>query len=159
MPLGHISEPHISSVAVTRLNRTTFNLYVSLAYTGGGVITHFNVSFRNTGATSWHPLGEIPAIPSPNSSLVWNGVISRDDFDTSIPLTFNVLAVNTHGLKSARAQVNSLSGMLWSTKTWLCVFIVINQPLSCSSSPPSFPAPQYWFYYSSSYVIPTPTSY
>ena len=111
MPLGHISEPSISSVAVVRLNRTTFNLSLSLAYTGGGAITHFRISFRKTGTTSWHSLGEIPATPSPDSSLVWNGVMSRNEFDTSIPLTFNVLVVNTHGL-SAEAQVNSLSGML-----------------------------------------------
>jgi len=112
MPLGHIPEPSISSVEVTRLNRTTFNLSVSLAYTGGGAITHFRISFRNTGTTSWHPLGEYPATPSPDSSLVWNWVMSRNEFDTSIPLTFNVLAVNSYGLVSTEAQVNSPSGML-----------------------------------------------
>ena len=128
MPLGHIPEPSISSVEVTRLNRTTFNLSVSLAYTGGGVITHFRISFRNTGTTSWHPLGEYPATPSPDSSLVWNWVMSRNEFDTSIPLTFNVLAVNSYGLVSTEAQVNSPSGMLWSAKTWLNVFTIIFQP-------------------------------
>ena len=120
--------PSISSVEVTRLNMTTFNLSVSLAYTGGGAITHFRISFRNTGTTSWHPLGDYPATPSPDSSLVWNWVMSRNEFDTSIPLTFNVLAVNSYGLVSTEAQVNSPSGMLWSAKTWLNVFTIIFQP-------------------------------
>ena len=96
IPLGHISEPSISSVEVIRLNRTTFNFSVSLAYTGGGAITYFRISLRNTRTASWHSLGKIPAAPSPDCSLVWNGVMSRKEFDTSIPLTFNVIAVNTY---------------------------------------------------------------
>ena len=78
---------------VTRISNTTFSLSVSLAYTGGGVITHFNVSFRNTGTISWNPLGGIPATPSPDSSLVWNGVMSRDEF-AGMTLEFQVVVVN-----------------------------------------------------------------
>ena len=140
MPLGHIPEPSISSVEVTRLNRTTFNLSVSLAYTGGGVITHFRISFRKTGTTSWHPLGEYPATPSPDSSLVWNWVMSRNEFDTSIPLTFNVLAVNSYGLVSTEAQVNSPSGMLWSCSKNVveCVHYYLSIPFFSPPVPPPF---------------------
>ena len=93
-------EPSISSVEVTRLNRTTFNLSVSLAYTGGGAITHFRISFRNTENTSWIPLGEIPAIPSPDSSLVWNWVVSRDEFATYSQVEFLLSVINEHGFES-----------------------------------------------------------
>ena len=78
---------------VTRVSNTTFSLSVSLAYTGGGAITHFNISFRNTGTTSWNPLGEIPATQSPDSSLVWSGIVSRDEF-AGMTLEFQVVVVN-----------------------------------------------------------------
>ena len=92
--------PSISSVEVTRLNMTTFNLSVSLAYTGGGAITHFRVSFRNTGTTSWDSLEDIPATPSPDSSLVWNGVVSRDEFAAYSQVEFLLSVINQHGFKS-----------------------------------------------------------
>ena len=99
--LSFIIAPSITSLEVTKLNRTTFNLSVSLAYTGGGAITHFRVSFRNTGTTSWISPEDIPVTQSPDSGLVWSGVVSRDEFDTSASLTFQVLAVNMEGLVSA----------------------------------------------------------
>ena len=99
-----IPEPSISSVEVTRLNMTTFNLSVSLAYTGGGAIIHFRVSFQNTGTPSWHPLEDIPATPSPNSSLVWNGVMSRDEFAAYYQVEFLLSVINQHGFESNTLQ-------------------------------------------------------
>ena len=99
-----IPEPSISSVEVMRLNRTTFNFSVSLAYTGGSAITHFRVSFRNTGTTSWHPLESIPATPSPNSSLVWNGVVSRDEFAVYYQVEFLLSVINEDGFESNTSQ-------------------------------------------------------
>ena len=99
-----IPEPSISSVEVTRLNRTTFNLSVSLAYTGGGAITHFRVSSRNTGTAPWTPLEDIPATPSPNSSLVWNGVVSRDEFAAYYQVEFLLSVINQDGFESNSTQ-------------------------------------------------------
>ena len=99
-----IPEPSISSIEVTRLNRTTFNLSVSLAYTGGGAITHFKVSSRNTGTTPWTPLEDIPATPSPNSSLVWNGVVSRDEFAAYYQVEFLLSVINQDGFESNSTQ-------------------------------------------------------
>ena len=98
--LYSISAPSITSLEVTRLNRATFNLSVSLAYTGGGAITHFRVSFRNTGTTSWDSLEDIPATPSPDSSLVWNGVVSRDEFAAYSQVEFLLSVINEHGFES-----------------------------------------------------------
>ena len=99
-----IPEPSISSVEVMRLNRTTFNFSVSLAYTGGGAITHFRVSFRNTRTTSWHPLEDIPATPSPHSSLVWNGVVSRYEFAAYYQVELLLSVINQDGFESNSSQ-------------------------------------------------------
>ena len=89
---------------MTRISNTTFSLSVSLAYTGGGAITHFRVSFRNTGTTSWNRLGEIPVTQSPDSSLVWSGVVSRDEF-AGMTLEFQVAVVNARMFGSTAAVV------------------------------------------------------
>ena len=103
-----ISEPNISSFEVTRLNITTFNLSVSLAYTGGGAITHFRVSFWNTETTSWHPLEEIPVTLHPDSSLVWNGVVSRDEFSAHYQMEFLLSITNQYGFESniSKAEID-----------------------------------------------------
>ena len=98
--LYSIPAPSITSLEVTRLNRTTFNLSVSLAYTGGGAITHFRVSFRDTSTTPWTSTEDIPATPSPNSSLVWNGVVSRDEFAAYSQVEFLLSVINQHGFES-----------------------------------------------------------
>jgi len=87
-PAGVPSPP---SLIVTRVRNTTFNLSVSLAYTGGGDITHLIVYFSN--GTAWTSLGQIPASPSPESSLVWSAVVSRDEF-AGMTVQFEVHAVN-----------------------------------------------------------------
>ena len=117
--LSFITAPSITSLEVTRLNRTTFNLSVSLAYTGGGDITHFRVSFRDTRTTPWTPPENIPVTSSPDSSLVWSGVMQRDEFDTSMSLTFQVLAVNMEGLVSAEALA-TFPGMFCDQYNMVC---------------------------------------
>ena len=77
---------------------------MSLAYTGGGAITHFRLSFRNTGTTPWTPLGEIPATPSPDSSLLWSGVVSRNEFATYSGVEFMLSVTNQHGFESNSMQ-------------------------------------------------------
>ena len=96
--------PSPPSLEVTRVSNTTFSLSVSLAYTGGGTITNFRVLFRNVGTTSWNPLGEIPVIPSPDSSLAWNGIVSRDEF-AGMTLEFQVIVVNGEMFGSTAAVV------------------------------------------------------
>ena len=117
--VSFITAPSITSLDVTRLNMTTFNLSVSLAYTGGGDITHFRVSFRDTRTTPWTPPENIPVTSSPDSSLVWTGVMRRDEFDTSTSLTFQVLAVNMEGLVSAEALA-TFPGMFCDQYNMVC---------------------------------------
>ena len=83
---------------------TTFNLFVSLAYTGGGAITHFRVLFLNNGSTLWSFLGEIPATPSRNFNLVWSAVVSRDEFAAYSHVMFMLSVTNQHGFESNSMQ-------------------------------------------------------
>ena len=82
----------------------TFNLSVSLAYTGGGAVTHFRVSFRNTGTASWYPLKDIPPTPSPHSSLLWSAVVSREEFATYSQVEFMLNVINQRGFVSNSKQ-------------------------------------------------------
>ena len=99
------------------------------------------VSFRNTGTTPWTPPENIPVTSSPQSSLVWNGVMNRDEFDTSVSLTFRVLAVNAHGLVSEEALATFLPSMsvLINRSLLLCVYH--SPPISSFPAPPSSLAP------------------
>lgn len=83
-----------------RLNGTAFQLTAVLNYTGGGDITHFTVQFRETGTEIWGPSVEVPAIRSPNSDLVWNGIIVNSEFAGLRILEFNVSLMNTAMLES-----------------------------------------------------------
>ena len=83
---------------------TTFNLSVSLAYTGGGAITHFRILFLNNGTTLWSFLGEIPATPSPHSNLLWSVVVSRNEFATHSQVVFILSVTNQHGFVSNPIQ-------------------------------------------------------
>ena len=101
-----IPEPSISSVEATRLNTTTFNLSVSLAYTGGGAITRFRVSFRETGTTPWSLL---QATPSPHSNLLWSAVVSNNEFAYS-QVEFMLNITNQHGFVSNSKQTQEELG-------------------------------------------------
>ena len=125
--LSFTTAPSITSLEVTKLGMMTFILSVSLAYTGGGAITHFRVSFRDTATTPWTSLENITVIPpSPDSNLVWTGVMRRDEFDTSMSLTFQVLAVNMEGLVSAEALAIFPPSMCFVINTtWSVVYFTV----------------------------------
>ena len=103
---------------------TTFNLSVSLAYTGGGAITHFRVSFRKTRTTPWTPPEEIPAIPSPNSNLVWSGVVSKNEFAASSQVEFMLSVTNQHGFESNSIQTEEESGKSNTVLFTVCIACV-----------------------------------
>ena len=125
VPIYSIPEPSITSLEVTRLNMTTFNLSVSLAYTGGGAITHFRVSFRDTGTTPWSPLEDLPATPSPNSNLVWNGIVSSNEFATYSQVEFMLNVINQRGFVSNSMQIEvelGKSNTILDTVCATCVY-------------------------------------
>ena len=96
-----IAPPLPSSINIIRVNETSYNLRVGVAYTGGGAITHFTVSFRQLGLnTGFTLLSEIPASPtSPESVLEWNGVATSEAFRNAGPLEFQVTLFNTEDLQ------------------------------------------------------------
>ena len=96
-------EPLVSSVDIVRVNQTAFQLTVNVDYTGGGDITHFTVSFRKSGSTDdFNHLGDIPA--SPQSMLVWNGVITNAEFASLEVLEFDVTVNNERSFSSTTSS-------------------------------------------------------
>ena len=93
---------------------------MSLAYTGGGAITHFRVSFRDTGTTPWTLLGEISATASPDSNLVWSGVVSRDEFATYSGVEFMLSVTNQRGFESNYLETTAELGKLNTVLHTVC---------------------------------------
>ena len=81
-----------------------FEVSTSLAYTGGGVIDFFTVSYRQSTFGEFRELGRVPAT-SGGDSLVWTGTftISDPDFDPSTDAEntqFLVFVFNQFGFQS-----------------------------------------------------------
>ena len=83
----------------------TFVMTAFLAYTGGGTIELFVISYREVGADIWIVLERnFTAIPLENSMLAWSTEITNDTFQDSA-FELQVEAVNTYGYAS-----NSVDG-------------------------------------------------
>lgn len=79
---------------VSRRNTTAFHITVTVEYTGGGDITRFRVSIRRPGSSISISIGDVPATPSPGSSLTWNGIVTSSELTVMHPLEFLVTVVN-----------------------------------------------------------------
>ena len=77
-----------------------FQVSASLAYTGGGAIRFFEVSYRFSTMEGFTPLDNVQAVAS-SDSLVWTGTfsISNEDFDPE-NVQFFVFVENELGYKS-----------------------------------------------------------
>ena len=73
-------------------------LNISLAYTGGGNISHFTVSFRRIGTTDWIRIEGTEAIQS-ELFLQWKAVVTHEGLLTP-GIELQVLAVNSRGYSS-----------------------------------------------------------
>ena len=87
---------------------TAFSLTVTLEYTGGGDITTFIVSFRETGTTEWNIVNSVSFQPS--SSLTWATVFTIDNTLAVGILEFEVSLGNAEGLESTAAVVQEAQG-------------------------------------------------
>lgn len=94
------SAPHL---IVERDAPTVFTLTASLAYTGGGDITQFMVSFRSgeNPDAGWRSLGAVVAEATDN--LLEYTVIAMHDNLTEECVEFSIAAVNTRGYVSQLA--------------------------------------------------------
>ena len=93
--------PAVESVEVMRLDDSSFRLTARLHYTGGGHITHFNISFRVAGETEWTGAMMVPVELVPESdNLGWTGVVTSSQFAQYSVFEFRVLAVNDRHLIS-----------------------------------------------------------
>ena len=93
----------MTSVRVTRLNMTSFNISVSLLYTGGGEISHFMVSFRKWNGTKWGDEVLVSVNQScADQQLSWHGIVTSKKLGE--PSEFQVVVVNDEQ-NSSRAVV------------------------------------------------------
>jgi hypothetical protein len=85
-------------VEVKRTEDTnTLVLRVFLEYTGGGLIHHFRIAFRQPEADIWAPLGNFTASAINNSKLAWTAQIVDDRFQHSrVELWIEVVNSNNH---------------------------------------------------------------
>ena len=93
-----------------------FEVPTSLAYTGGGVISFFEVSYRQSTSGKFRRLENVQATPS-GDPLVWTGTftIADSDFDPPIDvenIQFLVFIINQFNYKSNGSIV---SGMIYTT--------------------------------------------
>lgn len=92
--------PLVSAVEVRRSEErnNTLHIVATLAYTGGGTILHFIISFRHIGDSDWMQLDYTPtAIPADDSQLVWTAQMTDDRFQQSgIELQVTAVSSNNH---------------------------------------------------------------
>ena len=99
------ADPKVNEISVRQLGASAeFEVSTSLAYTGGGVIDFFTVSYRQSTFGEFRELGRVSATSS-GDSLVWTGTftISDPDFDPSTDgesTQFLVFVFNQFGFQS-----------------------------------------------------------
>ena len=107
------ADPKINEISVRQLGASAeFEVSTSLAYTGGGVIDFFTVSYRHSAFGEFRELGSVSATSS-GDSLVWTGTftISDPDFDPSTDvenIQFLVFVFNQFGFQSNGSVVSGV---------------------------------------------------
>ena len=97
----HPAEPKVNEISVVQVREgPNFRVSASLAYTGGGAIRFFEVSYRFSTMDPFTQLDNVPAVAS-SDSLVWTGMfsISDEDFDLE-NVQFFVFVEKELGFKS-----------------------------------------------------------
>lgn len=89
-----------------------FEVSTSLAYTGGGVIDFFEISYRQSTSGEFRTLENVQATSS-GDPLVWTGTftIEDSDFDPSTDvenIQFLVFVINQFGYKSNGSIVSGM---------------------------------------------------
>lgn len=98
--------PLLTGINVFRIRskNNSLELQASFAYTGGGRISHFVVSYRFIGGSEWIRLpGEFLAVPLDNSLLSWGTQITEEQFQYSA-VELEIQAVNTNNHFSQASQ-------------------------------------------------------
>ncbi len=94
--------PLMSEVSIRRnnLRNNTLHVTATLAYTGGGAIQLFVISYREIGTTSWIAMDRnFTASAEGNSLLVWSANIVDDAFQ-ELGIELQVKVVNSQGYVS-----------------------------------------------------------
>ena len=70
----------MNEISVRHLGETNFEVSTSLAYTGGGTINSFEISYRLSTSSESMMIDNVPAT-SGSDQLVWTGTFSISDTD------------------------------------------------------------------------------
>ena len=95
------------------LGETNFEVSTSLAYTGGGVINSFEISYRLSTSSESIMIENVPAT-STSDQLVWTGTFTVPDTDFN-PATdvaniqFFVFVINQFNYKSNGTIISGMS--------------------------------------------------
>lgn len=93
------------SVKAERLDFTSYQLTVTVDYTGGGGITHLNVSFRIPGSMAFTDLGSFLASRAPDSDVCcWICIVTSEKFTDLALVEFRVSVTNSRQF-TAEVQV------------------------------------------------------
>ena len=106
-------DPKVNEISVRQLGASAeFEVSTSLAYTGGGVIDFFEVSYRQSTSGEFRRLENVQATSSGNP-LVWTGTftVADSDFDPSTDvenIQFLVFVINQFNYKSNGSIVSGM---------------------------------------------------
>ena len=107
------ADPKVNEISVRQLGASAeFEVSTSLAYTGGGVIDFFEISYRQSTSGEFRTLENVQATSS-GDPLVWTGTftIEDSDFDPSTDvenIQFLVFVINQFGYKSNGSIVSGM---------------------------------------------------
>jgi hypothetical protein len=91
------------------VSNSSVEIIVNLAYTGGGDITHVNVSFREIGTIEWIMKGDQHA--NSMSEMTWKALVEDDRF-IGIAVEFQVAVKNDNGHYSVAVTRNEPLGKM-----------------------------------------------
>lgn len=98
------SGPKVNELSVLHIRGSTnFHVSASLAYTGGGRIDFFEISYRLSTSNAFIQIDDVRATSDVSNNLVWTGNFSLSDANLdaqSQSIQFLVVAVNQYNYKS-----------------------------------------------------------
>ena len=124
------ADPKVNEISVRQLGASlaTFEVSTSLAYTGGGVINSFDVSYRQSTSGEFRNVKSVTATSS-GDLLVWTGTFTIADADldpsTGVEnIQFLVFVNNQFGYKSNGSIVSGIYDLCKMIYTTSCIHAI-----------------------------------
>lgn len=107
-----------------RLNMTSFNITMTLAYSGSDTISHFDVQFRERNSSNWSSYYRVEAINGGRmeDGFLWYGIVTHKSL--AKPSELSVEVINDANLRSSSHSQEELLGE-WILAQSSCLFLFI----------------------------------